>query len=117
RPVRLRMDSVGNLRAMDGHAWRHLTRFEPDRWLTLALDIDVRERSYSVSVDGQSVLGNAALTEDVYSIERLSFRTGTYRDTPRRTTPNQDPASPLPDADERVPAAVYFVDDVKASSR
>ena len=118
RPVRLRMDDAGNLRAMNGHAWTHLATYAPNQWLTVALDIEVQlTPHYSVSVNGQSVLENAALAEDVYTIERLSFRTGAYRDTPRRTTPNQDPASPLRGADEPVHTTIYYVDDVAATCR
>ena len=44
--------------------------------------------------------------------ERLSIRTGQYRDLPNRQTPNQDPAPPLPGCDERIQPALYLVDNV-----
>jgi hypothetical protein len=61
------------------------------------------------------MLSQAALAEAVKSVERLSFRTGPYRDIPNRTTPNEDPVPPLPGADEKVSKAIYYVDDVKVS--
>jgi hypothetical protein len=45
-------------------------------------------------------------------VERISFRTGPYRDLPDRQTPNQDPGPPLEDCDDPVPAANFYIDDV-----
>jgi hypothetical protein len=117
RPVRLRMDNAGNLRAMDGHAWRGIGHYAPEQWITVGMTVATQpERYFQVTVDGEVVLERAALTEDVYSVERLSFRTGDYREHPFRTTENQDPASPLPGADDPVPAAVFYVDEVQVRS-
>ncbi len=116
RPVRVRMDNAGNLRARNGHTWTQLATYAPGQWIRVTLEIEAQPAPhFSVLVDGKRVLENAALTEDVYSIERIAFRTGEYRDTPRRTTPNQDPASPLPGADDPVPSAAFCVDDVMAT--
>lgn len=51
----------------------------------------------------------------VESVERLSLRTGEYRDLPNRQTPNQDPAPPLEGCDERIAPSLYVVDNVKIS--
>ena len=56
------------------------------------------------------------MAEAVKSVERISFRTGAYRDIPNRRTPNEEPGPPLPGADEKISKAIYYVDDVKLRS-
>lgn len=48
----------------------------------------------------------------VKEVERLSLRTGEYRELPNRQTPNQDPAPPLPGCDEPMRPSLYLVDNV-----
>lgn len=48
----------------------------------------------------------------VKEVERLSLRTGEYRELPNRKTPNQDPAPPLPGCDESMRPSLYLVDNV-----
>ena len=50
----------------------------------------------------------------VKSVERVSFRTGPYRDIPNRKTPNEDVVPPLPGADDPVDEAVFLLDDFSA---
>lgn len=45
--------------------------------------------------------------------ERLSLRTGEYRDLPNRNTPNQEKCPPLPGCDERIAPAMYIIDNVR----
>ena len=79
--------------------------------LTISVDANTIG-SYSLSVNGKELLKNAALAEAVKSVERISFRTGAYRDLPNRNTPNQEDAPPLDGADLPVTAADFFLDDV-----
>ena len=71
---------------------------------------------FSMSVDGKNVLSKASLAEAVLSVERVSFRTGPYRDQPTRQTDNERPHDPLEGADDPVPAAVFYVNEVRAAS-
>jgi len=48
----------------------------------------------------------------VKTVERLSLRTGLYRDLPDRNTPNQKAMPPLPGCDEQTAPARYLVDNV-----
>ena len=73
-------------------------------WQTVTVTLDHGR----VTVDGLAVNPLHA----VRSVERLSFRTGAYRDLPDRNTPNQKPAPPLPHCDEPVAASHYLIDDV-----
>jgi hypothetical protein len=117
RPVRIRFESDGILRANNGSRETVLLPFKCGLWYDLKLSIDASlYGSYSLSVNGKEIIKNAALAEAVKSVERISFRTGAYRDLPNRHTPNQEDAPPLEGADVQVPAAKYYVDDLKIVS-
>lgn len=69
--------------------------------------------SLAVAIDGIVVNGVKVLPlHAVKSVERLSFRTGAYRNLPDRNTPNQEPAPPLPGCDEKTTLSHYLIDNV-----
>ena len=70
--------------------------------------------NYSLWINDKAVAIDFELAEAVKSVERVSFRTGAYRDIPNRKTPNEDPDPPLPGADEAIAEAVFQIDDFKA---
>lgn len=116
RPVRIRFCDDGLIRAVAGHDFVDLQAYRPDTWYKLDLSVDATPfGSYSVSIDGRKVLSNTPLAEAVLSVERLSLRTGPYRDQPTRQTDTEAPHPPLPGADEPAPLAVYQVKEVRAS--
>ncbi|MFW5526847.1 MAG: hypothetical protein ACOCOW_07445, partial [Prevotella sp.] len=49
----------------------------------------------------------------VKDVERLSIRTGRYRDKPDRNTPNQKAMPPLEGCDDPVAPARYRIEEVK----
>lgn len=49
----------------------------------------------------------------VNDVERLSIRTGRYRDKPDRNTPNQKAMPPLEGCDDPVAPAIYRIEEVK----
>ena len=56
---------------------------------------------------------DAAFAEAVLSVERISFRTGPYRNDPGRQLDRYDPGlKDLPGADEPVNEVVFLIDDV-----
>ncbi|NQU54749.1 MAG: hypothetical protein HQ522_19680 [Bacteroidetes bacterium] len=113
RPVRICFDEDGKIKAVDGSKEVVLQAYNPNTWYELKIEIDAQPYgSFSISVDGKEKLKNAQLAETVKSVERISFGTGTYRDLPNRKTPNEDPAPPLPGADEEVEMAQFYVDDL-----
>ena len=115
RPVRLRFDADGHIRAVDGSTTVELQSYKTDTWYELDLSVDATPSGrYSVSIDGKAALTGAALAESVRSVERLSFRTGPHRDRPTRQTVNERAHDPLPGADEPVPVAVFHVGEVRA---
>lgn len=117
RPVRMAMDEDGKMRAMNGHDPVELQAYAPNKWYDIAIEIDATPHgSYSVSIDGKEVLKDAKLSEAVKSVERISFRTGPHRDQPTRQTVNETAHPPLEGADDKIPAAIFHVDDLKAEA-
>ena len=112
RPVRIRFDADGKIRAVDGSTEVVLHGYQPDQWYNLKIKIDAQPfGNYAISIDGKELLKNAKLAEAVQSVERVSFRTGPYRNLPNRKTPNQEPAPPSAGADEPVANARFYIDD------
>ena len=117
RPVRIRFENSGIIKASNGSKDILIMPFKPGIWYDMKLIIDANTYgSYSVWINGKELLKNAALAEAVKSVERISFRTGAYRDLPNRTTPNQEESPPLEGADVPVSASEYYVDDLKIKS-
>jgi hypothetical protein len=114
RPVRIRFDADGKIRAVNGRKEIVVQTYNPDQWYNLKLTVDASSSgSYSLSVNGKEVVKNAVLAEAVQSVERISFRTGPYRNEPTRKTPNQKAAPPLPGADDPVALAEFYLDDFR----
>ena len=69
---------------------------------------------FTVSIDGSPALESARFAEAALTVERLSFRTGSFRTVPTRNIDRDDKRFPeaLPGCDDPVPTAVYSVDDV-----
>ena len=117
RPVRIRFDGNGIIKASDGSKETVILPFKTGLWYDLKLTVNANPYgSYSLWINGNELLKNAALSEAVKSVERISFRTGAYRDLPNRSTPNQEEATPLDGADDPVSAAEYYLDDLKIIS-
>ncbi len=118
RPVRLRLADDGQIWATKGARPVALQAYKPNAWYTFDATVNAAPQGiYSVSIDGKRVLSEAPFAETVTSVERISFRTGPHRTEPTRRTPNQLPGPDLPNADSPVPSAVFYVDDVQASSQ
>ena len=118
RPVRIRFDEDGHIKAENGNKEVVLGSYQPDIWYEIKIMVDAKiYGSYDISIDGKQLLKEAKLAEAVKSVERVSFRTGTYRNLPNRNTPNQEPADPLKGADEPVVDIKFFIDDFRAYSK
>lgn len=118
RPVRLSFDSTGNLNAWNGSAKILIQQYEAGKWYQFRLVVNATLKgNYDLFVGNRNVLKGAQLTTAVKSVERISYRTGAYRNKPDRTTPNETEDPPLTGADEKLKEATYFVDDVKIISK
>lgn len=88
----------GRVTADIGGRTATLSTYEQGEWTTLNIDVDTRKGTFTCNKK------SAPLLHRVASVERLSLRTGPYRNLPDRNTPNQDKQPPLPGCDE--PTAV-----------
>ena len=115
RPVRISLTERGEMEVMNGNKPVKIGVYKPGAWYDFRVVINATlNGSFDLFLNGKKVLSRAALAEAVKSVERISFRTGVYRDIPNRTTPNEVPEPPLRGADVKAAKAVYFVDDVVA---
>lgn len=113
RPVRLQFGSDGALQYTKGSEQVGILAYTPGRWYDFELEIDATPYgSITLKVDGNVVAEKAPLAEAVKSVERISFRTGEFRNLPGRQTVNEKPRSPLPGADEPVGEAIFALDDI-----
>jgi hypothetical protein len=79
RPVRIELTEDGKIKAANGAKVIELSSYKAGAWLSFEIKVDASKGEYSVSVNGKEALKNAAFAEKVDSVERLSFRTGKYR--------------------------------------
>ncbi|PQA61005.1 sialidase/neuraminidase family protein [Siphonobacter curvatus] len=113
RPVRIRFNEKNQLMATDGSTEKVLQSYEKGRWYELEVQTKAMpDGHYSVKVNGKTVLEKAQLAEAVKSIERLSLRTGPYRNLPNRQTPNETNDPPLPNADIPTSPTRFYLDEV-----
>jgi hypothetical protein len=108
RPIRLALGEDSHLWACHEGQWMDAGPYTSGQWQHFELEIpkDTKADRCALLVDGKSPLARPAIFSDpVATVERLSFRTGTFRD---RGYGGRD----LPGADEKIPAAVFLVDDV-----
>jgi hypothetical protein len=115
RPVRISLNSNGEITANNGFKRTAIASFETGSWINFKIEVDASPfGSYSVWIEGNKVASEFELAEAIKSVERVSFRTGPYRDIPNRKTPNETPAPPLPGADDPVEEAIFLLDDFSA---
>jgi len=117
RPVRLMLSDKGSIVANNGDELQECGAYKADAWHDVSFVVDCESGKYALSINGSTVLEQAAMAETVSSVERLSFRTGLYRDQPTRQTVNEEYHDPLPGADMPAPVAIFSVDDVTVASR
>lgn len=113
RPVQISFDTDGYIKAANGAKMMSLQKFEVNKWYSCKINYDSRGLgSYSLTINDKPVADNLAAVVAVKSAERISFRTGAYRDIPSRKTPNEVEMPPLKGADEKQKLSSYLIDDV-----
>ena len=117
RPVRIRFDEANNIVATDGSTEKIIQAYKKEKWYTIKILVQANLHGrYSLLIDGKKVLIDAQLAEAVKSVERLSLRTGAYRNLPNRQTPNETNDPPLAGADEPTKPTIFYIDDVEVKS-
>lgn len=114
RPVRIALTEKGRLMACHEGIWLDLGAYAADRWMACEVDINPGNATdrFDLYVDGKMVLPRAGVfTEPAKSVERVSFRTGAFRD--RGYGGLVDAAV----ADRREKASVFWIDEVVIAPR
>ncbi len=118
RPVRLVFANDGWIWAANADVSAQAGKYERGKWYGLEITLDAGKGVYSLSIDGRPALQKAAVAETVLTVERLSFRTGPYRNEPSRQLDRYDPRlKDLPGADTATAESVFYVDDVSVQSK
>ena len=87
-----------------------LATYHPNEWMDINLTLDTDKRTFTCF--GRTLPALHA----VNSVERISFRTGTWRNLPDRQTPNQEKQPPLPLCDERGNHSLYLLQHLQVNT-
>ena len=108
RPLRLALTESGRIEANHEGIWTDAGPYLADRWTTVSLTIPKNPDAdrADVLINGKLTLPRALVVAEPFStVERLSFRTGTYRD-------RGDAGHEIPGADTKAAPSVFLIDDV-----
>ncbi|MDC6365720.1 MULTISPECIES: glycoside hydrolase [Flavobacteriaceae] len=118
RPVQLSFAKDGYIKAVEGASMKSLLKYDAEKWYDFKIEYDVKGLgNYSISINDTVMTENIPATMAVKSVERISFRTGAYRNLPDRKTPNETNDPPLQGADGKQKLTRFYVDDVFVSSK
>lgn len=94
---------------------------QPNAWYDLKLAFDCEAGEYDAWVNGEKVRDGLDLDIDSTSLERMVFRTGSWRSDVRQYLLEGEPDAPglesedVAAAGEKVPQSVFWIDDVKTT--
>ena len=92
-----------------------------NRWHEVKLAFDCGAGEYDVWVNGEKVREGLDLDIDSPALERMVFRTGTWRSDVRQLLLEGEPDAPgletedLAAAGEKVPGSVFWIDEVRTT--
>jgi hypothetical protein len=123
RPMRLRIDK--NWIGVDRKkVYLNPIAIETVRWYNVKLSLDCTSQTYDLYVNGKNPIKDIPFAEKVESLERIVFRTGPYRGfVPPAFVDDAMPkpagleSEDRPGAEVKVPACVYWIDNVMTVSR
>lgn len=87
-----------------------LATYHPNEWMDINLTLDTDKRTFTCF--GRTLPALHA----VNAVERISFRTGSWRNLPDRQTPNQEKQPPLPLCDERGNHCLYLLQQLQVNT-
>lgn len=111
RPVRIVFDGDGYLRASDGDNTQYAGSYNSNTWHQILINVNAMDKNYDLIVDNKVIVQQAIFSEPASSVERLSFRTGKYRNEPSRDR-DRYAGGDLPSPDDPSPTVTYYIDDV-----
>ena len=112
RPVRVALGDDGRVRASDGVGQVDAGPFLAGRWYRAEFSINAATGQYDLAWDGRVVVRQAAFAEAANTVERLSFCTGAFRTEPTRQTNRYGVLADLPNPDDAVAPATFYVDEI-----
>lgn len=117
RPIQITLDQNQSIKVSEGAGTKPIMKFDTGRWYKFDIELNTNGLgNYSLTINDELILEGIPSVVAVKSVERISFRTGAYRDLPNRQTPNEVPYSPLKGADKRQKLSRYYIDDIVISS-
>jgi len=120
RALRIRFDF--NLEGINfelGGTEEHPVPFSMNKWYDIRLSFDCEEGEYDFWLNNKLVKKGIELDINVPTLERMIFRTGSWRSDVRQFIINGQPSGPgldsedLPASGEKVPRSVFWIDNVK----
>lgn len=111
RSIQVIFGEGGHLAASDGINMADVGLYKANKWYHVEIAINSIEGKYNLSLDGKILVSQAAFAEPATTVERLSFRTGTYRTEPDRQS-DRYAGGDLPETDEPSLPAVFYIDEV-----
>lgn len=112
RPIRLSLAEDGRVRVATAEGIVDVGPYRASEWLRFSLTVDTTAERFDLALNGQRLLSAATFAEAAATVERLSLRTGTFRTAPTRRSDRYAVLEDLPDPDQPVPPAVYYLDDL-----
>lgn len=109
RPFLIALGEDGHLWANHEGVWNDNGTYTADQWITFELTANAKPTSdrIALKIDGEPAKpGEIGPAEAAATVERLSFRTGAFRYR------GEGKGYDLPDADIKVPAASFLIDEV-----
>jgi len=112
-PIRIWLDDQARIQSMDANhnEAQTLAHYVANVWYDVTIHFDLTEESFDVLINGVPYQRGVEILTSTDSLERLSFRTGPFRDHPTLRDP-KTPGEDFPHADEPDPEAAYYIDDV-----
>jgi hypothetical protein len=111
RPIRVVFGEDSHMRITDGNDLMDGGRYEKNSWYHITINVNVTDGKYDLLMDDKMIVRQAIFAESVFSIERLSFRTGVYRTEPYRQT-DRYAGGDLPNPGDPSLPIVYYIDEV-----
>ncbi|UCH13995.1 MAG: six-hairpin glycosidase [Bacteroidales bacterium] len=112
--VRLIFDSDSTFKTKYSYRYSSMMNYEAGKQYNIRVELDVKNRSYNLKVNGKSEATDRIFFAPVASLERIVFRTGEIRRFPNSDTPAQQDFD-LPRAGEPVEEAAFYIKSVKIS--
>jgi len=108
RAVHMMLTDGGMIQALSGGKIVNLGPYKAERLMSFQINIDGVTGRFTLDINGKELLRDVPFAEKTDTVQRICFRTGKYR----RLVPPKPKQTDLPNADVRVKAAVYCLDNV-----